>query len=68
MGWVVNLKIFNPHNLIQPTYEQLIEHLTEYCDENPIDYLNDTKYLENIESEIKNYVNSYAIYDDTDFN
>ena len=68
MSWIVSLKVFDPHNLIQPIYEKLMEHLIYYCDENSVDRLNDTKYLEKIENEVNNYVNPYAIYDDTNFN
>ena len=41
--------------------EKLMEHLMDYCDENLMDRLDDTKYLEKIESEVNNYVNLYAM-------
>ena len=46
----------------------MIEYLTDYCDENPMDRLDDIEYLKKIESEVNNYVNSYTICNDTDFN
>ena len=64
----MGLKIFNQHNPSKPAYEKLMEHLIDYCDKNPIDYLDDTEYLEKIESEVNNYVNLYAICDDTNIN
>ena len=48
--------------------EKLMEHLMDCCDENLIDLLNDTEYIEKIESEVNNYINLYAICDDADFN
>ena len=68
MNWVVSLKIFDPHNQTQPTYEKLMEHLTDYCDENLMDRLVDTEYIKKIESEVNNYVHLYIICDDTEFN
>ena len=64
MGWVVGLKFFNPHNPTQPTYEKLMEHLIDYCNENLVNYLNHTEYLEKIENEVNNYVIPYTICDD----
>ena len=40
----------------------------DYCNENPMDCLNDIKYLKKIKSEVKNNVNPYIICDDTNFN
>ena len=40
----------------------------DYCDENLINRLDDIEYLEKIKSEVNNYINSYAICDDSDFN
>ena len=37
-----------------------------HCNENLIDRLDDNEYIEKIESEVNNSVNSYVIYDDTD--
>ena len=48
--------------------EKLMEYLADYCDKNPIDRLDNTEYLEKIENEVNDYVNSYFICDDTDFN
>ena len=45
--------------------EKLINYLTDHFDENPIDFLDDSKYLEKIESKINNYVNLYVICEDT---
>ena len=67
-GWVVSLKFFDPPNLTRPTYNKLMEYLYDYCDKNSTDRLDDTKYLEIIESEVNNYVNLYAIYDNSNFN
>ena len=68
MSWVVSLKTFDPYNPAQHTYERLIEYLMDYCYENPIDHLDDTEYLEKIESEVNNYINLYTICDDINFN
>ena len=68
MDWIVRLKIFNPYNLTQLTFEKLMEHLLDYCNDNLVDHLNDTEYLKKIEDEVSNYTNPYAIYDDIDFN
>ena len=48
--------------------EKLMQHLTDYCNENLMDRLDDTEYLEKIGSEINTYINPYVICDDTDFN
>ena len=64
----MNLKIFDLHYPTQFTYVKLVEHLMDYYDENPKDLLNDTRYLEKIESKTNNYINSYVICDDIDFN
>ena len=68
MGWVVDLKIFDTHNPSQSTYKKLMEHPIDYCDENIMDHLDGTGYLEKIANKVNNYVNSYAIYDDNNFN
>ena len=68
MSWIVGLKIFNLHNPTQPTYKKLMEHLTNFYHENPMNRLYNTKYLEKIENKVNNYVNPYAIFDDIDFN
>ena len=39
-----------------------------HCNENLIDHLDGNEYNEKIKSEANDYVNSYAICDDTDFN
>ena len=64
MDWVVNVKIFDPHNPVQLIYKKLMKHLIDYCDENLIDSLDDNEHLEKIKNKVNNYVNSYAIYDD----
>ena len=61
MDWVVSLKLFNIHNPTQPTYEKLIEHLTDYYNENLMDHLDDTEYLKKIENKVNNYIIPYAI-------
>ena len=64
----MGLKNFDSHNPTQSTYEKLIEHLMDYCNENPVNYLNDIEYLKKIENEVNNYVNPYIMYDDANFN
>ena len=64
MGWVVALENFNPYNPTQPTYEKLMEHLMDYCDENLMECSNDTECLEKIKNQVNNYVNPYIICDD----
>ena len=59
----MGLKIFDPHNLIQPTYEKLW-NLIDYCNENQVDRLDNTEYLEKIENKVNNYVHPYVICDD----
>ena len=39
-----------------------------YCNENPMNRLDNTEYFKKIENKVNNYINPYAIYDDTDFN
>ena len=64
----MDLKFFYPHKPTQSTYEKLMKHLIDYCNENPINRLNDTEYLENIKNKVNNYINLYIIYNDTNFN
>ena len=42
----MGLKIFDTHNLTQPTYEKLMKYLMYYYDENLVDCLNDIEYIE----------------------
>ena len=63
----MGLKFFdpcNPTNRIQLTYKKLMEHLIDYCNENLVNYLDDTEYLEKIENKVNNYVILYVIHDD----
>ena len=48
--------------------KKLMEHLTDHCNENPMNHLDDSEYLEKIKIEVNNYVNPYIICDDMDFN
>ena len=45
-----------------------MEHITDKCDKNLMNCLNDTKYLKKIESKVNNFANPYTICDDIDFN
>ena len=47
---------------------RLIEHLIYYCDENLVNHLDGTKYLEKIKNKVNNYINLYTVCDDIDFN
>ena len=65
----MDLKIFNfttQSNLL--IIKKLTEYLTDFCDESAIYRLDNTEYLQKIESKVNNYVNLYAACDNTDFN
>ena len=64
MSWIVGLKIFDSHNPTQPTSEKLMEHMINYCNENPVNHLDNTQYLEKIENKVNNCINPHVIYDD----
>ena len=45
-----------------------MKHLTYYYHEYRMDHLDNIKYFKKIKNKINNYVNLYAICDDSDFN